>query len=339
MSFRIVIAGGAGFLGSHLCDFLISKGHWVLCLDNLLTGRSENIAHLNGHPRFSFVFHDVTHPIYLDRLTRDTPEWHGCVPDYIVNLASPASPKDFAQHSIHILKAGALGTLHCLGLAKAVGATFLVASSSEVYGDAEVTPQSESYWGHVNPVGPRSAYDEAKRFAEALTMSYHRMHGLKVRIARIHNTYGPRMRADDGRVIPSFMTQALRGDPLTVYGKGSQTRSFCYVDDLIDGLTKLLFFPEYEILNMTKDLPVFNLGNPDDVTVLQLAREVIEVTNSESKIVFRDLPVDDPMIRRPDIGKARRVLSWDPVVSRMDGLRRVIPYFASLLSEEIADRG
>jgi dTDP-glucose 4,6-dehydratase len=312
---RSLVTGGAGFLGSHLCDFLIAEGHEVLCLDKLLTGRSKNIEHLTGQERFTFIQHDVTKPIEIEGPL-----------DYILHFASPASPKDYAEHPIHTLKVGAIGTYHALGLAKAKGAVFLLASTSEVYGDPEVNPQPESYWGHVNPVGPRSVYDEAKRYAEAITMAYHQVHHLKVRIARIFNTYGPRMRLNDGRALPNFMTQALRGEPITVYGGGSQTRSFCFVSDLVEGIYRLLLSNENE--------PV-NLGNPEEVTILQMAREIIEVTGSHSDITFKALPQDDPKVRRPDITKAKQCLGWEPRVSRLEGLKRTLPYFhASLESSK-----
>jgi dTDP-glucose 4,6-dehydratase len=306
-----LVTGGAGFLGSHLCDRLLEEGHELLCLDNLLTGRSENIAHVMDQPRFTFIEHDVTKPIEIDGPL-----------EYILHFASPASPKDYEKHPIHTLKVGALGTYHALGLAKAKGAVFLLASSSEVYGDPQVNPQPESYWGHVNPVGPRSVYDEAKRYAEAISMAYHHVHHTEVRIARIFNTYGPRMRLNDGRALPSFMAQALMGDPLTVYGDGSQTRSFCYVSDLIEGIYRLLHSDERE--------PV-NLGNPEEVTILELAREVIEVTGSRSEIIFQPLPRDDPRVRRPDITRAKHRLGWEPRVSRLEGLKRTLAYFQSSL--------
>jgi len=309
---RALVTGGAGFLGSHLCDLLIAEGHEVVCLDNLLTGRLQNIEHLMPQGRIRFIQHDVTKPIEVDGPL-----------DYVLDLASPASPRDYMMHPIHTLKVGALGTYHALGLAKAKGAVFLVASSSEVYGDPEVNPQPESYWGHVNPVGPRSVYDEAKRYAEAITMAYHHAHQLEVRIARIFNTYGPRMRLNDGRALPNFMTQALGGQSLTVYGDGSHTRSFCYVSDLVRGIYRLLLSGE--------NAPV-NLGNPDEVTILQLAREVIEVTGSRSEIIFQALPQDDPKVRRPDITKAKRLLNWEPGVPRLEGLKHTVPYFQTSLT-------
>lgn len=309
---RALVTGGAGFLGSHLCERLLAKGLDVICLDNLLTGRSENVEHLLKNKHFTLLHSDVTCPIIIDGPL-----------DYILHFASPASPRDYMQHPIHTLKVGALGTYHTLGLAKAENAAFLLASSSEVYGDPDVPCQSESYWGRVNPVGLRSVYDEAKRYAEAITMAYHRTHNLPVRIARIFNTYGPRMRPNDGRALPNFMMQALRSEPLTVYGDGSQTRSFCYISDLVEGIYRLLLSEVNE--------PV-NLGNPEEVTVLELAREVIEVTGSRSEIVHRPLPVDDPKIRRPDISKAKRLLGWQPRVSRREGLERVVAYFRPLCS-------
>ncbi|MCH7896503.1 MAG: SDR family oxidoreductase [candidate division NC10 bacterium] len=308
---RSLVTGGAGFLGSHLCDCLVQEGHEVICMDNLLTGRSQNIEHLMVQERFTFIQHDVTKPIEIEGPL-----------DYVLHFASPASPKDYEKHPIHTLKVGALGTYHALGLAKAKGAVILLASSSEVYGDPEVNPQPESYWGHVNPVGPRSVYDEAKRYAEAITMAYHHEHHIGVRIARIFNTYGPRMRLEDGRALPNFVTQALGGESLTIYGDGSQTRSFCYVSDLVDGIYRLLLSEEKE--------PV-NLGNPDEVTILQLTREIIEMTGSRSDVIFEPLPQDDPKVRRPDITKAKHCLGWEPRVSRLDGLKRTIPYFQASL--------
>jgi dTDP-glucose 4,6-dehydratase len=303
----VVITGGAGFLGSHLCDRFLQEGYEVICIDNLLTGTVDNIAHLFGHPRFRFVHYDVTNYLYVE----------GEV-DAVLHFASPASPRDYQQHPIHTLKVGSLGTHKALGLAKAKGARFLLASTSEVYGDPLVHPQSEEYWGNVNPIGVRGVYDEAKRFAEAMTMAYHRYHGLQTRIARIFNTYGPRMRLDDGRAIPTFIVQALRGEPLTVYGDGTQTRSVCYVSDMVEGIFRLLHSEVVE--------PV-NLGNPDEVSVLQLAQEIRELTGSQSPIVFAPLPVDDPKVRRPDIRRAQELLGWQPVVSRREGLLRTIADF------------
>ena len=304
---RTLITGGAGFLGSHLCDYFIAKGHQVICMDNLLTGNMDNVAHLIGHERFMFIDYDVTNYIYVE----------GQV-DNILHFASPASPIDYLRLPIETLKVGSLGTHKTLGLARAKGAQYLLASTSECYGDPLVHPQSEDYWGHVNPVGPRGVYDEAKRFAEALTMAYHRYYGVNTRIARIFNTYGTRMRLDDGRALPTFMMQALRGEALTVFGDGTQTRSFCYVDDLVEGIYRLLCSDEHD--------PV-NLGNPDEMSVLEFARKVIAVTGSKSRIVFQELPVDDPRIRQPDITKARKVLGWEPRVTLVEGLERVLKYF------------
>jgi dTDP-glucose 4,6-dehydratase len=315
---RVLVTGGAGFLGSHLCDRLIAEGHEVICLDSLLTGRADNIAHLQTHPRFTFIQHDITQPFFIaDRV------------DWVLHFASPASPKDYGAHPIHTLKVGALGTYHMLGLAKAHGAKFLLASTSEVYGDPEVHPQPESYWGHVNPIGERSCYDEAKRFAEALTMAYWRQHGIDVRIIRIFNTVGPRMRIDDGRVFPNFITQALRGEPLTVYGDGSQTRSFCYVDDLIEGVMQVMAWTPPE--GADELARVFNLGNSEEVTILEFAHLVKEVTGSRSPIVFRPLPKDDPKQRRPDITKAKNFLGWQPRTSLREAVERTLPYFRQVL--------
>lgn len=325
---KTLITGGAGFVGSHLCDRLIAEGHEVLCLDNLRTGSRANIQHLLSHPHFIFIRHDVNQPIDIaalwkaranesGRSVRELPHF-----DYVLHMASPASPKDYADHPIHTLKASSLGTHHALGLAKADQSIFLLASTSEVYGDPEIHPQPEEYWGNVNPIGPRSVYDEAKRFAEALTMAYCRQHASKVRIARIFNTYGERMRLDDGRVLPNFLTQALQGRPLTVYGDGSQTRSCCYVSDLVDGLYRLM---------VSEETGPINLGNPEEVTVLELARQVIQRTGSPSSIVFQTLPVDDPARRRPDITKATKLLGWRPTVCLADGIAKVIPYFRERL--------
>ncbi|HIE31618.1 MAG TPA: SDR family oxidoreductase [Methanosarcinales archaeon] len=304
---KTIVTGGAGFLGSHLCDLLLLKGYEVVCIDNLITGSAQNIKHITSD-RFTYLKHDVTKPLYFgDRI------------DCIFHLASPASPIDYLDLPIQTLKVGALGTYNMLGLAKEQGARFLLASTSEVYGDPLVNPQPETYWGNVNPIGPRGVYDEAKRYAEAITMAYHRYHGMDTRIVRIFNTYGPRMRAGDGRVVPNFINQALRGEDITVYGDGSQTRSFCYVSDLIDGIFRL----------MASDFtdPV-NIGNPGEMTVLEFAKEVIEVTGSGSQIVFKDLPVDDPKVRRPDISRAKDVLGWEPLVGLREGLGFTIKYFA-----------
>ena len=347
-----VITGGSGFLGSHLCDRLIAEGHRVICVDNLLTGNPENVAHLLESPDFSMVRHDVTEPLRLEAFLASSGHTsNGSRIDYVLHFASPASPKDYARHPIHTLKVGALGTYHSLGLARAHRSTFLLASSSEVYGDPEISPQPESYVGHVNPVGPRSVYDEAKRFAEALAAAYYGAHGMDVRIARIFNTYGPRMRVGDGRAVPAFMAQALRGEPLTVYGDGSQTRSFCYVDDLIEGLYRLLTYDSSRIpaINTGRtgldeggggkspELPlIINIGNPEEVTVLQVAREIISITGSPSAIVLCPLPEDDPRTRRPDITRARQVLGWEPGVARLEGLRKLVPYFRDALKKQPA---
>jgi dTDP-glucose 4,6-dehydratase len=304
---RTVITGGAGFVGSHLCERFLSRGHEVICVDNLITGSLANVEPLRVNPQFSFIRHDISHPLEID----------GPV-DHILHFASPASPVDYLRHPIPTLKVGSLGTHNALGLAKAKKARFLLASTSEVYGDPEVHPQTEAYWGHVNPIGVRGCYDESKRFAEAMTMAYHRSHNVDTRIIRIFNTYGPAMRLDDGRVLPNFVGQALRGEPLTVYGDGSQTRSFCYVDDLVDGIEKLLFTDFHD--------PV-NLGNPDEVTILEFAKEILALSGSKSPIVYRPLPQDDPKLRRPDISRARSLLGWEPRVNRHDGLRRTLEYF------------
>lgn len=306
-----VVTGGAGFLGSHLCDKLLQAGMRVICVDNLITGNVNNISHLAGNDSFSFIKHDVTNYIFIP----------GKV-DYILHFASPASPVDYLQLPIQTLKVGSLGTHKALGLAKEKKARFLLASTSEVYGDPEIHPQTENYWGNVNPIGPRGVYDEAKRFAEALTMAYQRYHGIETRIARIFNTFGPRMRAKDGRAIPNFIIQALTGKSITVYGDGSQTRSFCYITDQIDGLYKLLLSDEEE--------PV-NIGNPEEIPLIEIAKEIVTLTNSSSKIVFEDLPVNDPKVRQPDINKARIQLKWKPIISREVGLINTIEYFKNLL--------
>ncbi len=306
-----VVTGGAGFLGSHLCDKLIQNGHKVICLDNLITGSLENISHLFGNENFKFIKYDVTEFIYVE----------GRV-DNILHFASPASPIDYLKYPIQTLKVGSLGTHKALGLAKAKKARFLLASTSEVYGDPEIHPQPETYWGNVNPIGPRGVYDEAKRFAEAITMAYHRYHGVDTRIVRIFNTYGPRMRLNDGRVLPTFISQALKGEDLTVFGDGSQTRSFCYVDDLIEGIFRLLNTDYHE--------PV-NIGNPDEITILEFAEEILKHTNSKSKITFNELPVDDPKVRQPDITLARKLLGWEPKISRSEGIKITLEYFKKKL--------
>jgi dTDP-glucose 4,6-dehydratase len=313
---RILITGGAGFLGSHLCDRFLQEGHSVIAMDNLITGSTDNIVHLAGNERFKFVKHNVSNYIYVD----------GPV-DAVLHFASPASPNDYLEHPIPTLKVGSLGTLNTIGLAKAKNARYLLASTSEVYGDPQVNPQPESYWGHVNPIGPRGVYDEAKRFAEAMTMAYHRYHGVDTRIVRIFNTYGPRMRINDGRVVPNFVAQALRGEPITVYNDGQQTRSFQYVSDLVAGVHALLFSDEI--------LPV-NIGNPDEMTILEFANTVKEATKSSSEIMFiqpQDKRIkDDPQVRRPDISKAKALLGWEPNVPLADGLDKTIPYFRNRLS-------
>ncbi|MDR0868536.1 MAG: SDR family oxidoreductase [Planctomycetota bacterium] len=302
-----VITGGAGFLGSYLCDRFLAAGMRVVAVDNLCTGRRRNLEHLASNPNFSFLRHDICEPIPIA----------GAV-DYVLNFASPASPPDYLRLPLETLMVGALGARSALELAREKGARFLHASTSECYGDPLVNPQNENYWGNVNPIGQRSVYDEAKRFAEALTMAYHREHQVATRLARIFNTYGPRMRLDDGRALPTFMAQALRGEPLTVYGDGSQTRSFQYVDDLIEGVWRLLHSDEVT--------PV-NIGNPEEVSMLAFAREIIELTGSKSEIVFQPLPPDDPKLRCPDIAKARRILDWEPRVQRREGLQRTVEYF------------
>ena len=312
-----LVTGGAGFLGSHLCERLLAEGHEVICVDNLITGSRANIAHLMADDRFRFLEHDVTVPLHLD----------GAV-DNILHFASPASPIDYLELPIQTLKVGSLGTHNTLGIAKAKRARYLLASTSEVYGDPLVHPQPETYWGNVNPVGPRGVYDEAKRFAEAMVMAYHRFHDLETRIVRIFNTYGPRMRPRDGRVVPTFIQQALDGEALTVYGDGSQTRSFCYVDDLVEGIWRLLGSDTSE--------PV-NLGNPHEMTVLEFAREILDLTGSGVAIQHKDLPVDDPKIRQPDIARAREILGWEPRVPLRVGLERTIAYFRELFEAAAAD--
>jgi len=325
---RILITGGAGFLGSHLVDRMLVEGHNVVVFDNLLTGRIENIEHHFGNERFKFVKQDVTEYLYV-----------GGELEAVAHFASPASPIDYLQLPIQTLKVGSLGTHKALGLAKAKGARFLLASTSEVYGDPQVHPQPEEYWGHVNPVGPRGVYDEAKRFGEAMTMAYHRYHGLDTRIIRIFNTYGTRMRPHDGRVISNFVVQALRGEPLTIYGEGTQTRSFCYVSDLIEGILRLLMSRDTgpsksDDAGADRDADVHlptNIGNPHEFTVIELARKVIAMTGSRSIIDHKPLPVDDPRVRQPDIGRARRILGWEPKVSLEEGLKNTITYFANTL--------
>jgi dTDP-glucose 4,6-dehydratase len=309
---RILITGGAGFIGSHLCDFFVAKDYEVICMDNLLTGTVKNIEHITAD-NFTFIKHDITNYILLEGPL-----------DYIMHFASPASPIDYLDLPIQTLKVGALGTHNALGLAKAKGARFLLASTSECYGDPLIHPQTEDYWGNVNPIGPRGVYDEAKRFGEAITMAYHRTHGVDTRIVRIFNTFGPRMRVNDGRVVPAFMEQALTDKPLTVFGDGSQTRSFCYVSDLVDGVFKLL---SSDFTN-----PV-NIGNPSEMSILQFAEKIVEFTGSKSKIGFKPLPEDDPKVRQPDITLAKKVLQWEPVVPLDEGLQKTLEYFKTVVKK------
>ncbi len=310
---NVVITGGAGFLGSHLCDKFVNEGYNVICIDNLITGDTENISHLAGKENFNFIKHDITNYIFIP----------GKV-DYILHFASPASPIDYLKLPIQTLKVGSLGTHKVLGLAKEKNAVMLLASTSEIYGDPDVHPQGEDYWGNVNPIGLRGVYDEAKRFAEAITMAYHRYHNLDTRIVRIFNTYGSRMRLDDGRALPAFVGQALRGEDLTVFGDGSQTRSFCYVSDLVNGIFKLL---------MSNETDPVNIGNPEEITIKQFAEEIIMLTGSKSKISCKPLPEDDPKVRQPDITKAQRVLRWTPQISREEGLKITIDYFRKRLNK------
>jgi dTDP-glucose 4,6-dehydratase len=333
---RILVTGGAGFLGSHLSALLLHSGHSVICMDNLITGRVENIADLLGHERFSFVKYNVCDYLHIEGPL-----------DAVMHFASPASPQDYLEYPIATLKVGALGTHKALGLAKVKGARFLLASTSEVYGDPLVSPQPESYWGNVNPISPRGVYDEAKRFAEALTMAYHRYHAVDTRIVRIFNTFGPHMRPNDGRVVSNFIVQALQGKPLSVFGDGSQTRSFCYVDDLVRGITGLLFLGSDKTVEQRTDRkflvtrnegadqssmhdPV-NLGNPRELTVLEIAKLVLELTGSSSQITYHPLPADDPKVRRPDISRARALLEWEPQVVLEDALRRTVEYFRKVI--------
>lgn len=312
---RILITGAAGFLGSHLCDFFIAKDYHVIAMDNLITGSLKNIEHLFPLENFEFHHHDVSNFIHVSGKL-----------DYILHFASPASPIDYLKIPIQTLKVGSLGIHNCLGLAKVKNARVMIASTSEVYGDPEVHPQVEEYWGHVNPVGPRGVYDEAKRFQEAMTMAYHTYHGLETRIIRIFNTYGPRMRLNDGRVLPAFIGQALRGEDLTIFGDGSQTRSFCYVSDLIEGI--------YRLLLSDYDMPM-NIGNPSEISIKDFADEIIELTGTDQKVVYKDLPVNDPKQRQPDITKAKTILNWEPKIDRAEGLKRTYEYFKSLSQEEL----
>lgn len=308
---RTLITGGAGFIGSHLCERFLAEGHDVVCLDNFITGNPVNIQHLQGNAHFSFIRHNISNHVEIDEPI-----------DNILHFASPASPVDYLRHPIPTLKVGSLGTHNTLGLAKAKNARFLLASTSEVYGDPERHPQREDYWGNVNPIGIRGVYDEAKRFAEAMTMAYHRSHGINTHIVRIFNTYGPRMRLDDGRVVPNLMGQALRGEALTVYGDGSQTRSFCYVSDLVDGIYRLLLSEFHE--------PV-NLGNPNEVSILDFAKEILTLSGSKSQIEYKPLPQDDPKVRKPDITRARTLLGWEPKVDRHEGMRQTMEFFRSAM--------
>jgi len=313
---RVLITGGAGFIGSHLCDFFLKKGAHVIAVDNLLTGSLENIEHLFPLKEFEYYHHDITKFVHIP----------GDI-DYILHFASPASPIDYLKMPIQTLKVGALGTHNILGVARAKNARILVASTSEVYGDPLEHPQTEEYWGNVNPVGPRGVYDEAKRFLEAITMAYHTYHGVDTRIVRIFNTYGPRMRTDDGRVLPAFFSQAIRGEGLTVFGDGSQTRSFCYVDDLVEGIYRLL---------MSDYVHPVNLGNPSEITILEFAQEVLKlVQNPEAHIIYKDLPVDDPKVRRPDISKARKILGWEPKYDRSEGLKLTYEYFKEAVARPV----
>ena len=315
---RVLITGAAGFLGSHLCDRFIDEGFSVIAMDNFITGDQSNISHLSSNPNFEFIEHDVTEFIALEGTL-----------DYILHFASPASPIDYLKIPIQTLKVGSLGTHNLLGLAKAKQARILIASTSEVYGDPLVHPQSEDYYGNVSTIGPRGVYDEAKRFQESITMAYHRFHGLETRIVRIFNTYGPRMRLNDGRVIPAFMGQALRGEDLTVFGDGLQTRSFCYVDDQVEGIFRLLF-SDYVY-------PV-NIGNPDEITILDFAKEIIGLTQTEQKIIYKELPVDDPLQRQPDITLAKQLLDWEPKIERTEGMKKTFDYFRGLSKEKLYKR-
>lgn len=312
MNKRVLITGAAGFLGSHLCDRFIEEGDFVIGMDNLITGSLKNIEHLFPNKNFEFYFHDVTKFVHVPGPL-----------DYILHFASPASPADYLKMPIHTLKVGSLGTYNLLGLAKEKKSRFLIASTSEIYGDPLIHPQKEEYWGNVNPIGPRGVYDEAKRFMEAITMAYHRTHNLDTRIVRIFNTYGPRMRLDDGRALPTFFSQAIRGENITVFGDGSQTRSFCFVSDMIEGIYRLL---------MSDYIYPVNIGNPEEITIKQFAEEIVSLTKSKAKIIFTDLPEDDPKVRQPDISKAKEILGWEPKVSRQEGLKITYEYFKQQLN-------
>ncbi len=315
---KVLVTGAAGFIGSHLCDRLVNEGFFVIGIDSFLTGTPENIAHLFGKKNFRLIEYDVTNYVYVKENI-----------DIILHFACPASPVDYLKHPIHTLKVDSLGTLHTLGLAKVKRARYVFASTSEVYGDPEVHPQPESYWGNVNPIGPRSVYDEAKRFSEALTMAYMREHGLDVRIVRIFNTYGPRMRINDGRVVPNFIVQALKGEPLTVYGDGTQTRSFCYIEDLVEGIYRVAVRPDLKG-------EVFNLGNPEEYRIIDFAKIIKELLNSPSEIIFKSLPADDPKRRCPDITKAKKILEWEPKISLREGLAKTIEWFRTKI-EKVLD--
>ncbi len=315
---KILITGAAGFLGSHLCDRFVKDNFHVIAMDNLITGRLKNIEHLFPKENFEFYNHDVSKFIHVPGEL-----------DYILHFASPASPIDYLKIPIQTLKVGSLGIHNCLGLAKAKQARLMIASTSEVYGDPQVHPQTEDYWGHVNPIGPRGVYDEAKRFQEAITMAYHTFHNVETRIVRIFNTYGPRMRLNDGRVLPAFIGQALRGEDLTVFGDGSQTRSFCYVDDLVEGIVRLL--------NSDYAYPV-NIGNPNEISIKDFAEEIIRLTGTSQKVIYKDLPLDDPKQRQPDISKAKELLNWEPKINRAEGLKRTYDYFKSLTKEELNEK-
>ncbi|WP_281613884.1 UDP-glucuronic acid decarboxylase family protein [Flammeovirga sp. SubArs3] len=312
---RVLITGAAGFLGSHLCDKFLSEGYYVIGMDNFLTGSEENISHLFGNKNFEFVHHDVTKFVHVS----------GDL-DYILHFASPASPIDYLEMPIQTLKVGSLAPYNLLGLARVKNARFIIASTSEVYGDPNVHPQPESYWGNVNPIGPRGVYDEAKRFQEAITMGYHTFHGVNTGMVRIFNTYGPRMRLNDGRALPAFMSQALRGEDITVFGDGSQTRSFCYVDDLVNGIFKLTLSNEHQPIN---------IGNPQEITIKEFAEEIVSLTNSGSKVIYQDLPKDDPKQRRPDITRAKEILNWEPRVGREEGLKRTLEYFKEKVETQL----
>lgn len=308
---KVLVTGGSGFLGSHLCEKFLEKDYQVICMDNLITGNINNVSHLFNEPDFTFVKHDVTNFVHVAGKL-----------DLILHFASPASPIDYLEMPIQTLKVGSLGTHKALGLAKEKGARFLLASTSEVYGDPLIHPQKEDYWGNVNPIGFRGVYDEAKRFAEAMTMAYHRFHNVETRIVRIFNTYGPRMRLEDGRALPTFMGQALRGEDITVFGDGSQTRSFCYVDDLIEGIYRL---------SQSEEVYPVNIGNPVEITIKEFAEEVVQLTGSKSKITYKELPKDDPQVRKPDITRAKEILGWEPKVDRHEGLKKTMQYFKNLL--------